>query len=346
MCALHTAGRGAPAWIDFEVSVTQRYVSFHRSVAQPIPSHPRPMRVSCPSCGSRLKVRPSRQHASSASTPQLASRRPARPARRAARLSPSLCVAAAASPELHLAKQLAASACVAAGVLALGSLFTDAGRQRWAALVSSWQALLPANPAFRRALAWLPVIAVAKGMESVLGLPILNWVYIAIAAQTYAAYVTAAKEQRAAAPSDGAPSGEASTLGTAVSASGGLNGLARNLFANRFPELAQQEVLAVAPAMMGDTASGGQAQGQLYVTTSTVAFHGAFGRTRRIIALADVSDARLERPDGSQARGRSLTVLQLATAEGPVTLTAVDMLGGTDALTRIAQLCDARRDGA
>jgi hypothetical protein len=246
-----------------------------------------------------------------------------------------------------LAKQLAASACVAAGVLAVGSLFTDAGRQRWGALVSSWQGMLPSNPAFRRALAWLPVIAVAKGLESFLGLPILNWVYIAIAAQTYAAYVTAAKEQRAAAPSDGAPGGEAGARsGAAASAPGGLNALARNLFANRFPELAQQEVLAVAPAMMGDAASGGQAQGQLYVTTSTVAFHGAFGRTRRIIALADVIDARLERPDGSQARGRSLTVLQLALAEGTVTLTAVDMLGGTDALTRIAQLCDARRDGA
>ena len=305
------------------------------------------MRVACPSCGTRLNVpmRPSRRcaTASVASLPLAPSRRAARPARRPARLSP--CVAAAASPELLLAKQLAASACVAAGLLTLGSLFSAAGRQRWASLVSSWQAVLPANPAFRRALAWLPVIAVAKWLEASFGLPLLNWIYVAMAAQTYAAYVATAKQQRQTAGGDAVPGGEAGAP-AAAAGPGGLNGLARNLFATRFPELADHEVLALAPAMIGDTSSGGQAQGQLYVTPTTVAFHGAFGRTRRIIALADVIEARLERPDGTQAKGRSLTVLQLTTAEGAVTLTAVDMLGGTDALTRIAQLCDARQDSA
>ena len=253
--------------------------------------------------------------------------------------------AATVSPELALTKQLAASASVAATVLVISSLCTSSGRQRWADLLSNWQNALPANPAFRRALAWLPVIVAAKWLESVAGLPLLNWVYVAIGAQTFAAYAGTLSQQQAGTPVAEAAAAPREVVGTEQSgtaAGGGLNGLARNLFATRFPELASEEVMALAPAMLAD-ASGSQAQGQLYVTASSVAFHGAFGRSRRIISLGTVTEAQLAMPDAQTQR--SLSVLRLTTGDGQlVVLSAVNLLGGTDALQRIAQLCNTRTE--
>jgi len=249
------------------------------------------------------------------------------------------------SPELALTKQLAASASVAATVLLIASLCTSSGRQRWAELLSNWQNALPANPAFRRALAWLPVIVAAKWLESVAGLPLLNWVYVAIGAQTFVAYAGTLSQQQAGTPVAEAAAAPREVVGTEQSgtaAGGGLNGLARNLFATRFPELASEEVMALAPAMLAD-ASGSQAQGQLYVTASSVAFHGAFGRSRRIISLGTVTEAQLAMPDAQTQR--SLSVLRLTTGDGQqVVLSAVNLLGGTDALQRIAQLCSTRTE--
>jgi len=242
-------------------------------------------------------------------------------------------------PELLTLKSVVASASVAAALVTVFSLCSATGRARWAQLFSSWTAALPASPQLRRAMAWLPVIACAKALEGAFGLPVLNWVYVAMLASTAMQAISGAaaasaqrQAQQPSAPAGSvAPSAPASEAGA-----GGINALARSLFATRFPELAgETEVIATSPVMLSE-AGGVQAQGQLYLTGSYVAFHGAFGRARRVVALRDVQHARQEA--GAQ-KGRALSLLHLETASGRLTFTAVDALGGGDALASVASMC-------
>lgn len=219
------------------------------------------------------------------------------------------------------AYQVLGSACAAASVVLLASLFTPAGRARWSELAKN---LLPSNPMARRALAWLPLITVARGLESSFGLPLLNWVYIAIAAgsiQSAIALAAANAPPRApAAPSEAAAPAPAPAGGDGL----GLNSLARGLFAQRFPDLAAQPLLATSPAALA-----GGAQGQLYVTGSQLALHGTWGRNSRVVPLAEVREATLV-PAGPSER---MATLSLLLADGEVVeLAALVAMGGAEAL--------------
>jgi hypothetical protein len=249
------------------------------------------------------------------------------------------------------------SACFAAAAVLLASLLTPSGRRRWSDLFASWRDALPANPALRRSLAWLPVIAVARGLESLSGLPLLNWVYVAFGASTLLAGIAAT----AAAPPV-VPWAPAAAGGTFVppqaqqqaqappppggAGVGGINAIARGLFSQRFPALASEALLGTSPVMM--TAPGGvQTQGQLYVTPRHVAFHGAFGRNSRAMALADVVDAAVEAPAGAGVGGAAaqMCVLRLSLPEGPLTLAALNMLGGGDTLDIVIATWRSARGG-
>ena len=88
-------------------------------------------------------------------------------------------------------------------------------------------------------------------------------------------------------------------------------------------------MLATSPAVVS-AGAGDTAQGQLYVTSSHVAFHGTFGRGARVVALADVTAATAE-PAAAQ-----LSVLLLATPEGELRVTAVQAMGGDAALAALS----------
>ncbi len=239
------------------------------------------------------------------------------------------------------------SACFAAAAVLLASLLTASGRRRWSALFASWRDALPANPALRRSLAWLPIIAVARTLESAFGLPLLNWVYVAFGASTLLAGIAAtaaapptvpwapvsagggfAPPQQPPQAPQAAPPPPPGGAGL-----GGINAIARGLFTQRFPALAAETLLSTSPVMM-TSPGGAQAQGQLYLTASHVAFHGAFGRNSRTVALVDVIAAATEAPAGAAAGGAAaqMCVLRLTLAEGPLTLAALNMLGGGDTL--------------
>ena len=255
--------------------------------------------------------------------------------------------------------QVLGSACVAALLFVLASVCTRAGRSRWAGLFAGWAAALPESPAARRALAWLPLIVVAKGLESAFGLPLLNWVYVAFGASTVLQAVSTVAAQKPVvpwAPSAGSvppsaptPSPTPQTQQAAGPAGpGGINALARGLFGQRFPALQAEYVLSTSPAMLTSSA-GVQTQGQLYVTAQHLAFHGAFGRNARTFRLADISAAEpYDMPRGdSQSKGNQ----QLATlrvdveGDGVVLLTAVNMLGGGDTLAIALDAWQKQREG-
>jgi len=231
---------------------------------------------------------------------------------------------------------------VAAAAVVLFSLLTRGGRARWAELLSGWRDALPANPALRRALGWLPLVAVAKALEALFGLQLLNLVYVAFAASSILQGIT----QTAASPppvpwagAAGAAGGEAAlppqqqqhpaAAAQQAARMGGINSLALSLFAQRFPDLAAQPVLATSPAVL-TVAAGAATQGQLYVTASHIAFHGTFGRGARVVPLANVTAAAAE-PAAAQ-----LSVLLLATPEGELRLTAVNAMGGAESLAALS----------
>lgn len=236
--------------------------------------------------------------------------------------------------------------------MVLGSLLTRGGRARWAELLSGWRDTLPANPALRRALAWLPLVAVAKALEALFGLQLLNLVYVAFAAssilqgisQTAAtpppvpwagAAASAAADGEAASPPPQHPAAAAQQ----AARMGGINSLALSLFAQRFPELAAQPVVVTSPAVLS-AAAGAATQGQLYVTASHVAFHGTFGRGARVVPLADISAAAAE------PAAAALSVLLLSTPEGELRLTAVNAMGGAESLAALTACWQAARGGA
>ena len=274
-----------------------------------------------------------------AATPRVATPRTRRAAVRFA------CRASAAPAPSLLSQQLLASATVAAAVFTLGSLLSRAGRERWRSLFASWVAKLPSNASVRRSLGWLLAISVTKGLEGASGLPLLNWVYVAFFGSTMLQAISAAAaagSQRAAVAVAAAAAAEASGGGEAQPAppreslqESLASSFERSLFTSRFPELEGDEVLCCAPVMLGS--AGSSAQGQLYVTASALAFHGAFGRSRRIIAASAVLSCQLE---GAQRLGRALTLLNLEVeGAGLVTLTAVNE-EGVAALRRTQALCE------
>jgi hypothetical protein len=269
--------------------------------------------------------------------------------------APRACAAAAATPSTAaLPASVLGSACVAAAATVLLSLCTRSGRARWAALFVGFRQALPANPSLRRALAWLPLVAVAKLLESLFGLPLLNLVYVAASASTVLQAIAAAQALPPSVPWAGAAGATAATAATAADGTApspvhpaaaaqqaarmvGINQLALGLFAQRFPELAAQPVLATSPAVVS-AAAGDTAQGQLYVTASHVAFHGTFGRGARVVPLADITAATVE-PATAQ-----LSVLLLATPEGELRVTAVQAMCGDATLAALFAAWRAARD--
>jgi len=271
---------------------------------------------------------------------------------RAGRRASVVCTASAAlSPALVSSlKGVLGSACVAGVAVVLGSLLTSGGRARWAELLAGWREALATRPALRRALGWLPLVALAKLLESVFGgLPLLNLVYVALGAGTILQTISQSAATPPAVPwagvarpaeADGtaaAPLHPAAAAQQQAARTGGINSLALGLFAQRFPALASQPVLATSPAVL-TVAAGASTQGQLYLTASHVAFHGTFGRGARVVPLADVAAATPQPP------AAQLSVLLLATPEGELRLTAINAMGGGEALAAVAAAWQARRE--